>query len=77
MKYKFEKDIERNRMSMDVVNARRFARAVREAIDGLEHEARCYGLKEEDYYLDAKVFLEDLERRLSAKPGEKHTHAED
>ena len=67
MKYEFEKDLDRNELSMSVVNARRFSRAVRDALDGLELEARCYGLKNEDYYLTTKAYLERLEARLKAK----------
>ena len=36
MKYKFERDLEKNLLSMDVINARRFARAV----DEVEADAR-------------------------------------
>lgn len=68
MKYEFEKDLERNELSMSVVNARRFSRAIRDALDGLELEARCYGLKDEDYYLEAKAFLEKMAVRLEARP---------
>lgn len=70
MKYEFEKDLERNELSMSVVNARRFSRAIRDALDGLELEARCYGLKAEDYYLEAKAFLEKMAVRLEARPQE-------
>lgn len=66
MKFDFEKDIERNMLSMSVINARRFGRAVRDALDGLELEARCYGLKNEDFYLTTMAYLERLEARLKA-----------
>ena len=66
MKYKFEDDFENNPMSMDVVNARRFARAVQAAIDGLELEARCYNLYDDDYYKDTMAFLEQMLKRLKA-----------
>lgn len=34
----------------------------------IEETARCYYLQEEDYYLDAKVFLETMLKRLTAEP---------
>lgn len=76
MKYKFEDRLEQNLLSMEVINARRFAHAVRDALAGLELEARCYGLKKEDYYLDTKEFLEKMATRLEAKPSrlEKELH---
>lgn len=67
MKYKFEERLEQNLLSMDVVNARRFAHAVRDALHGLDLEARCYGLYKEDFYLDTKAFLEQMATRLEAK----------
>lgn len=66
-KYKFEERLEQNLLSMEVVDARRFARAVREAMDDLEREAKCYGLTEADFYLDTKAFLEKMAVRLEAK----------
>lgn len=66
-KYKFEERLGQNLMSMDVVDARRFARAVRDAMDGLEREARCYGLTEADFYIDTKAFLEQMATRLEAR----------
>lgn len=67
-KYEFEKRLEQNLLSMEVVDARRFARAVREAMDDLDREARCYGLTEADFYIDTKEFLEHMVARLEAKP---------
>ena len=67
MKYQFEKSLGKTVLNMDVVNARRFARAVRAAMDGLELEARCYCLKDEDYYRDIMAYLGGMERRLTAK----------
>lgn len=66
-KYKFEERLEQNLISMEVVDARRFARAVRDAMDGLEREARCYGLTEMDFYLDTQEFLEKMATRLEAR----------
>ena len=66
-KYKFEERLEQNLLSMDVVDARRFAKAVRDAMDDLDREARCYGLTEADFYLDTKAFLEQMATRLEAK----------
>lgn len=66
-KYKFEERLGQNLMSMEVVDARRFARAVRDAVDNLEREAKCYGLSKEDFYLDTKAFLEQMAARLEAK----------
>lgn len=66
MKYKFERDLEKSPLPMTVVNARRFARAVEVALDGLELEARCYSLYDEDYYQDTKAFLEKMLARLKA-----------
>lgn len=66
-------DLEQGLLSIDVVNARRFARAVRDALRGLELDARCYGLLKEDYYLATKSYLERMEARLMADPEvEKH-----
>lgn len=67
MKYKFENDLENNRISQEVVDARRFGKAVKEAIHGLELEARCYSLQEEPYVLETLAFLEQMEKRLTAK----------
>lgn len=66
-KYKFEERLEQNLLSMEVVDARRFGRAIREVMDDLEREARCYGLTEADFYLDTKAFLEQMATRLEAR----------
>ena len=66
MKYNFEKDLETKPWSPSIINARRFSRAVQEALDGLALEARCYNLVQEDYYLDIKGFLEKSLERLNA-----------
>lgn len=65
--YKFEKDLARNEMSIDVVDARRFGKAVEEAMHGLTVEARCYGLLDEPYYQDTMAFLQSMAERLTAK----------
>lgn len=67
MKYKFENDLEKNQLSMAVVDARRFGKAVEEAIHGLELEIRCYGLQEEPYVLETMAFLERMANRLTFK----------
>lgn len=66
MKYKFERTLEKNLLDMSVVDARRFAHAIHSALRLLEREAGCYGLQDEDYYLDTKTFLETMAERLSA-----------
>lgn len=66
MKYKFETDLENNLMSIEVVDARRFAAAVRQAISLLEREAGCYRLHNERYYLDTQIFLTEMAERLEA-----------
>ena len=74
--YKFEKDIERNMMSMDVVDARRFGVAVREAMRVLEREALCYKLTNEQYYLDTQIFLRKMAERLEA-PHQQEEHLQE
>lgn len=71
MKYKFENDLEKNQLSIDVIDARRFGKAIKEAIHGLELEARCYSLQEEPYVLETMAFLEEMASRLTAKNKEK------
>ena len=66
MKYKFETDLENNMMSIEVVDARRFAVAIRKAMQLLEHEAGCYKLHNEQYYLDTQRFLKAMAERLDA-----------
>ena len=70
IKYKFERDLAKNELSMDVIDARRFGKAVKEAMDGLELEARCYCLLDEPYYRETMAFLEQMANRLTAKPKE-------
>lgn len=65
--YKFEKDLAKNEMSIDVINARRFAAAVQQAMRLLEQEARCYGLTDEGYYLDVQEHLERTHRYLTGR----------
>lgn len=67
-KYEFEKALETNKFDMSVVNARRFAKEARTALQNLEEDARCYHLKNEDYYLDIKEFLDTMLSRLEATP---------
>lgn len=64
---KFQQDLANNEMSIDVVNARRFAAAVQQAMRLLEQEARCYGLTDEDYYLDVQEYLERTHRYLTGR----------
>ena len=66
MKCKFETDLENNLMSMEVVDARRFGAAVREAMQSLEREAKCYKLTNKDYYLYTQAFLKRMAERLTA-----------
>ena len=68
--YKFEQDLAKNEMSVAVVDARRFGKAVKEAIDGLALEARCYSLLDEPYYKETMDFLEQMANRLTANPKE-------
>ena len=66
MEYDFEKCLKENRMAMSVVNARRFAEAVRKAIEEIDQVAGCYKLTSEPYYLETKTFLEEKLARLEA-----------
>ncbi len=66
--FQFEKDLSRNELSMDVINARRFAVAVRKAMDILQQEAACYHLTNEDYYQETLVSLGEMAVRLEAQP---------
>lgn len=66
VKYNFEQCLENNRMAMSVVNARRFAEAVRKAIQEIDQAAGCYKLTNEPYYLETKTFLEEKLARLEA-----------
>lgn len=67
MKYDFEHDLAKNQMSMEVMDARRFARAIRSSMQDLKREAGCYKLQGEDYYEDTQSFLEKMATRLEAK----------
>jgi hypothetical protein len=69
---KFQQDLANNEMSIDVVNARRFAAAVQQAMRLLEQEARCYGLTDEGYYLDVQEHLERMHRFLTERMGGQH-----
>lgn len=66
MEYDFEKHLKENKMDISVVNARRFAGAVREAIKVLDQSAACYKLTNKAYYIDTKEFLEQQAARLEA-----------
>ena len=66
MEYDFEKSLRENKMDTSIVDARRFAQAVRAALRDLEREARCYKLTDQDYYLETKAFLEKQLTRLEA-----------
>lgn len=66
MEYDFEKRLRKDKMDMSVINARRFAQAIRTALKELEREARCYKLTEQDYYVETKAFLEKQLVRLEA-----------
>lgn len=54
-------------MSMDIVDARRFAHAIRDATRSLKRETGCYKLHGEDYYVDTQSFLEKMATRLETK----------
>lgn len=66
--YQFEKYLKQGRLDQAVIDARRFGKAVRYALNEMEETARCYSLQKEDYYLDTKEFLEGLLKRLTAEP---------
>ena len=66
MKYDFEKCLNENRMDISVVDARRFAHAVRAAIRELENCAACYKLTNKAYYIETKGYLEKQLARLEA-----------
>ena len=64
MEYDFEKSLKENKMDMSIVDARRFAVAIRDAIKVLDREAACYKLTNKAYYTDTKEFLEQQAARL-------------
>lgn len=45
-------------MERNDINVPRFARSVRDALDGLALEARCYGWLDDPEYLEIKRYLE-------------------
>ena len=53
-------------LSIDLIDARRFATAIREAIDCLDRSAGCYRLHEKSYYLEVKEYLEAKAKELEA-----------
>lgn len=65
--YKFEKDIAQNMMSIEVVDARRFALSIRGAMEYLRVDAGCYRLTDEQYYKDTMRYLDRMASRLEAK----------
>ncbi len=67
MEYDFEKYIKENKIDASVIDARRFAQAIREAIRVLDHSAACYKLTNKAYYLETKDFLEQQLARLERK----------
>ena len=67
MKYDFENSLKENKIDMSVIDARRFAQAIKEALKGLEHSAACYKLTNKPYYVETKEFLEQQIARLEAK----------
>ncbi len=66
MEYDFEKSIKENKMDISVIDARRFAQAIRESIKVLDHSAACYKLTNKAYYLETKEFLGQQAARLEA-----------
>ncbi len=70
--YEFEKDLAENRLSIDVINARRYAASIRKAMEVLQAEAAVYHLTQQPYHLDTQAFLEQMAARFEAVPqGEK------
>lgn len=55
-----------NEIRMDLIDARRFAAAIREAIGRLERSAGCYKLREKSYYLEVKEYLTKKAEALEA-----------
>lgn len=51
--------MEQNELSVDLIDRKRFAKAIREAMDCLDQTASCYKLTEKSYYLEVKEFLEN------------------
>lgn len=49
---------------MNDTDKKRLARALKEALEHVEREARCYCLLEEPEYLEIKIFFEDKMREL-------------
>lgn len=68
--YKFEADLAKNEMSIDVIDARRFGAAIQKASRLLEQEAGCYKLTNKTYYLETMAFLKKMASRLTATPKE-------
>lgn len=52
---------------MNDTDKRRLARALKEAWEHIESEARCYCLQEQPEYLEIKTMLEEKIRELKIK----------
>ncbi len=66
--YEFEKYLAKNALDMPVINARRFAAAIRRAMGHLQNEAGCYKLNNEPYCVEINAYLEQMATRLEATP---------
>ena len=51
---------------MPVINARRFAAAIRQAMKDLQREAGCYKLNNEPYCVETNAYLEQMATRLES-----------
>jgi len=58
--------LENKELSIDLIDASRFAVAIREAIDCIDRSAGCYGLRKKAYYLEVKEYLTKKAEALEA-----------
>ncbi len=68
--YEFEKYLAKNSLDISVINARRFAVAIRQAMKLLQREAGCYKLNNEPYCVEINAYLEQMATRLEATPSD-------
>lgn len=66
--------LENNEINLELIDKRRFANAIREAIGHLDQAAGCYRLYEKSYYLETKHFLEKQALSLEGKSISGHSN---
>ena len=66
MEYDFEKFLREDKMELSVIDARRFAKAIRTALNSLKREGIVYNLIDKTYYIETIEFLEQQLARLEA-----------